>query len=51
MKLLKNQQEYGSKRSGLLIRTDYKTGCQFYESKNGALTPRFYGNFNQLGGV
>lgn len=39
----------GSNRSGLVIRTDYKTGCQFYESRNGTLTPRFDGNFNQLG--
>lgn len=35
--------------SGLAIRTDYKTGCQFYESKSGALTPRMDGEFNQLG--
>ncbi|MFA6066910.1 MAG: hypothetical protein WC707_07040 [Candidatus Babeliaceae bacterium] len=44
-----DQQEYGSKRSGLIIKTDYKTGCQFYESKNGTLTPRLDGNFNHLG--
>jgi len=44
-----DQQEYGGKRSGLVIRTDYKTGGQFYESKNGTLTPRLDGYFNQLG--
>lgn len=44
-----DQQEYSGKRSGLVIRTDYKTGCQFYESRNGTLTPRLDGYFNQLG--
>jgi len=44
-----DQQGWFMMRSGLVIKTDYKTGCQFYESKNGILTPRLDGQLNQLG--
>ena len=30
----------GEKRSGVILRTDYGTGCQYLESVKGHLTPR-----------
>lgn len=34
----------GESRSGLTLRTDARTGCQYLESKGGGLTPRLDGN-------
>lgn len=34
----------GESRSGLIPRTDARTGCQYLESKGGGLTPRLDGN-------
>ena len=35
-------------RSNMLIRTDYKTGCQYLESTRGYLTPRLDSDKNQI---
>lgn len=36
-------------RSGLTLRTDHKTGCQYLESKFSGLTPRVDGNGAHVG--
>jgi len=36
----KNDSDSAEKRSGMSVRTDYKTGCQYLESSKGELTPR-----------
>jgi hypothetical protein len=40
--------EWG-KRSGLMPRTDSRTGCQYLESTNGGLTPRLDRSGKQVG--
>lgn len=30
----------GEQRSGMILRTDHGTGCQYLESTNGGITPR-----------
>lgn len=40
--------EWGE-RSGVALRTDYKTGCQYLESINGGLTPRRDGAGRHVG--
>lgn len=38
-------------RSGVTLRTDYGTGCQYLESAKGSLTPRLDGAGHHLCGV
>jgi len=36
----KDDSDSAEERSGMIVRTDYKTGCQYFESSKGELTPR-----------
>lgn len=36
----KDDSDNAKERSGMIVRTDYKTGCQYLESQKGGLTPR-----------
>lgn len=38
----------GTKRSGIALRTDYGTGCQYLEGSLGGLTPRLDTNGQQI---
>lgn len=40
--------EWGS-RSGVAVRTDARTGCQYLEALNGGLTPRIDSSGKQIG--
>ena len=40
--------EWGE-RSGVAVRTDALTGCQYLEAMNGGLTPRIDNNGKQIG--
>ena len=44
----KDDSDSEDKRSNMLIRTDYKTGCQYLESTRGYLTPRLDSDKNQI---
>ena len=37
------------KRSGMAIRTDYRTGCEYLESQSGHLIPRTDGYSHHIG--
>lgn len=39
----------GAKRSGMALRTDYGTGCQYLETTEGGITPRLDVNGNHKG--
>lgn len=39
----------GAKRSGMMLHTDNKTGCQYLSVLNGGITPRRDNQGNQLG--
>lgn len=36
-------------RSGVIVRTDYRTGCQYLETADGGITPRMDGSARQVG--
>ena len=45
----KDSTDSPNERSNMVIRTDYKTGCEYLESGSGGLTPRLNVNSQQLG--